>query len=247
MKTPILGLCGPTGAGKGFIVEELVKRGYPVERIISCTTREKRSDEIHGVHYYFITREDFDAKQERGDFLESGCGKYCYGTLKSEFERIDGLNKIPILEIGHKGMQKMQGILEETVWELHPVGVLPGELSYQEIVSNFPDLQISFNIASGIPEVPMEEDRVRLIKEYQDLLRKRLHLRSTESVEEIEQRLISSGEILEFFLSGSAQEKGFKMISNTLHGSSDPIKELLLRVKFLKGRNEIGNELKLKI
>lgn len=246
MKKPILGLCGPTGAGKGYILDELLKRGYPVERIVSYTTRKKRPNEINGVHYYFVSRKEFESTKDENGFFESSCWKDCYGTPKSEFERINGIGKIPVLEIGHLGMQKMQGILYSTDWELCPVGVLPGELSYERIQETHPHISISFKISSGIPEITNHKDRAFLIQEYKDLLRNRLNQRATETPEEISQRITNSSDILEFFLSGVAEEKGFKMISNTIDNFHDPIAELLIRAQFLNPNQEISNELKSK-
>lgn len=83
-------ISGPSGAGKGTIVQELLKiyRIYndKVYLSVSVTTREPREGEVEGINYYFITLEEFEQKIKENEFLEYnkyGTGKY-YGTLKSK-------------------------------------------------------------------------------------------------------------------------------------------------------------------
>ena len=82
-------ISGPSGVGKGTIVKLLQKKyqeeGKKLYLSISCTTREPREGEMEGVHYYFITEEEFLRRISEGDFFEYnkyGTGKY-YGTPKS--------------------------------------------------------------------------------------------------------------------------------------------------------------------
>ena len=63
-------ISGPSGAGKGTIVSELMKKDDKLALSISCTTRYKREGEIDGVHYYFVDKERFTHMIEEGDFLE---------------------------------------------------------------------------------------------------------------------------------------------------------------------------------
>ena len=82
-------ISGPSGVGKGTIIELLKKRYLKENKklylSISCTTRSPREGEIDGVHYYFISEDEFLERIKRNDFLEYnkyGTGKY-YGTPKS--------------------------------------------------------------------------------------------------------------------------------------------------------------------
>lgn len=106
-------LSGPSGSGKTTIVNRLLAEA-PVKlyKAISATTRPPRQNEIDGVDYYFLTPEEFDARRERGDFLEceqvhnSG---YWYGTLRSELEKARGLGAWAFLEIDvHGALHVMQ-------------------------------------------------------------------------------------------------------------------------------------------
>ena len=62
-------LSGPSGCGKGTIVKELLKK-YPdtFALSVSATTRAPRVGEVDGVHYYFITREEFEHRRMPNKF-----------------------------------------------------------------------------------------------------------------------------------------------------------------------------------
>ena len=84
MKNVLLVVSGPSGVGKGTLVKELIKRRSDVVESVSCTTRAPRDKEIHGKHYFFLSKEEFLQKVAEGDFLEydehmSGM----YGTPRS--------------------------------------------------------------------------------------------------------------------------------------------------------------------
>ena len=78
-------LSGPSGVGKSTLVGKLREALPELEFSISCTTRSPRGSEQHGVEYYFLSREEFDAKRENGEFIESAnVFSNSYGTLKSD-------------------------------------------------------------------------------------------------------------------------------------------------------------------
>ncbi len=100
----------PSGAGKTTIVRELLKSFNNLAFSISVTTREKRSYEVDGKDYYFLSKLDFDKKVENNEFLEWEEvyeGVY-YGTLKSEINRIWGTNKAVIFDVDVKGALKIK-------------------------------------------------------------------------------------------------------------------------------------------
>jgi guanylate kinase len=80
----------PSGAGKTTIVKHLLKQDFGLEFSISATSRAPRSTEAHGKDYYFLTQAEFRQKVANGEFLEweEVYAGTCYGTLKSEVERI---------------------------------------------------------------------------------------------------------------------------------------------------------------
>ena len=52
-------ISSPSGGGKGTILKELFKRHENLRMSVSATTRAPRLGEEHGVHYYFMTKEEF--------------------------------------------------------------------------------------------------------------------------------------------------------------------------------------------
>ena len=83
-------MSAPSGSGKTTIVRELLKRIPELRFSISATTRQKRSAEIDGVDYYFLTKEDFQEKIKSNQLLEweEVYEGIRYGTFKAEVQRI---------------------------------------------------------------------------------------------------------------------------------------------------------------
>ena len=102
-KGVLLIISGPSGSGKGTIVEQLVSElGYCVS--ISATTRNPRPNEKDGIHYFFKTKEEFEKMIDNGELLEHAafCGNY-YGTPKKYVEEQLESGKNIILEIEVQG------------------------------------------------------------------------------------------------------------------------------------------------
>lgn len=98
---------GPSGVGKGTILKEVFERsGLPLEMSVSATTRPPRPGEIDGVHYHFLSREEFDDKIKTRDFLEHfqvfGSGHW-YGTLRERVRESMERGKWVVLEIDVQG------------------------------------------------------------------------------------------------------------------------------------------------
>jgi len=79
----LLVLAGPAGSGKSTLCDRLVTEAPSFARVITTTTRAPRAGEIDGVHYHFLTPEQFDRKIAAGEFLEWAWvhGQRRYGTL----------------------------------------------------------------------------------------------------------------------------------------------------------------------
>jgi guanylate kinase len=98
-------LSGPSGVGKGTIRELFIhKPELNIAFSISMTTRKMRQNEINGVHYYFVSHQDFQLAIENNELLEYAefVGNY-YGTPLKEVERLRNLGFNVLLEIEVQG------------------------------------------------------------------------------------------------------------------------------------------------
>lgn len=95
----------PSGSGKTTIVRELLKRFDCFEFSISATSRQPRGAEQNGIDYYFLTNEEFKERVARDEFVEweEVYQGTCYGTLKSEMERIWNNGKVIIFDVDVMG------------------------------------------------------------------------------------------------------------------------------------------------
>ncbi len=110
-------ISGTTCAGKGTVIEELLKRNKNLQLSISYTSRAMREGEKDGVDYYFITKEEFEKKIENDDFLEYAWihNMQYSGTPKKEVKDILETGKDVILEIEVQGAQKIKEMFPETI------------------------------------------------------------------------------------------------------------------------------------
>jgi len=105
-------ITGPSGVGKGTLIERLLERIPELELSTSATTREPRPGEVDGRDYHFLSPEEFRRRLESGDFLEhaSYSGNY-YGTLRSEVEqRVSECHSV-VLEIEVQGARQVRDSL----------------------------------------------------------------------------------------------------------------------------------------
>lgn len=112
----LLVISGPSGAGKGTICKELLKRDKNMNLSISATTRNPRVGEEEGVNYFFLERDKFKEMMKNNEFLEHAeVYSNFYGTPKQYV--LDKLEegKDVLLEID------IQGALN--VKEIYPDGV----------------------------------------------------------------------------------------------------------------------------
>ncbi len=109
-KNNLIIFTGPSGVGKGTIVDKLFKDLTDIEFSISCTTREKRPGEVEGEDYCYKTREEFQQMIKEDKFLEWAefVGNY-YGTPRNFVVDTLSSGKDVFLEIEVQGaLQVMQ-------------------------------------------------------------------------------------------------------------------------------------------
>lgn len=106
---------GFSGAGKGTIMKELIRRYDNYALSVSATTRKPRPGEVHGKDYFFISREEFEKMIREDALIEYAtyAGNY-YGTPRKYVEEMMAAGKDVILEIEVQGAQKIKEKMPET-------------------------------------------------------------------------------------------------------------------------------------
>ncbi|MBQ0056487.1 MAG: guanylate kinase [Bacteroidales bacterium] len=95
----------PSGSGKSTLVNYLMSQNQDLAFSVSCTSREPRGTEKHGIEYYFLTPEEFRQRIANNEFLEyeEVYPDKFYGTLKSEVERLSNEGKTVVFDVDVKG------------------------------------------------------------------------------------------------------------------------------------------------
>ena len=102
-------ITGPSGAGKGTLIQRLLDRLPELEVAVSATTRLQRPGEVDGREYWFLDEQEFVRRIEQGEFLEHVQfvgGRY--GTLSTEIERISADGRVCVLELEIDGALRVQ-------------------------------------------------------------------------------------------------------------------------------------------
>lgn len=115
-KGMLLVLSGPSGVGKSTMCGYFLEGRDDFEFSISATTRAPRPGEVDGKDYYFKTQEEFDRLVEEDAFIEwaNNFGK-CYGSLKSEVERITSSGKNVLFDVDVKGAINIMKLYPEAM------------------------------------------------------------------------------------------------------------------------------------
>ena len=109
-------ITGPSGAGKGTLIQALVERLPDLEVAVSATTRTQRPGEVDGREYWFLSEAEFVRRIDEGGFLEHV--EYVggrYGTLASELDRIAAEGHVCVLELEIEGALRVQEQVDGSV------------------------------------------------------------------------------------------------------------------------------------
>jgi guanylate kinase len=116
----------PSGAGKSSLVKALLNQDASIRLSVSCTTRAPRAGEIDGVHYHFISRENFQVRLGQSEFLESAevYGNF-YGTSQRWIEEEMAAGRDILLEIDWQGAAQVRKLIPA----VKSIFILPPSLS----------------------------------------------------------------------------------------------------------------------
>jgi guanylate kinase len=181
---PVLVVTGQSGAGKGTLIKRLLAEFPELELAVSATTRARRPGEIDGVHYYFISEQEFDRRLATGDFLEHHVFPWGQrsGTLVSEIDRIAADGRVCVLELETEGAlavaQRIPGAT--TVFITAPIAELERRLrdrateSAGEIEERLRVAQQQFEVADRFDYVVENDDLARATAELAAIVRRQL-------------------------------------------------------------------------
>lgn len=180
MKHLLLVLSGPSGVGKGTIVNHLLRQGnYALS--VSCTTRTPRSGEREGKEYFFVTKDEFLHLIENGGLLEynNHFGNY-YGTPKKFVdEKLQDYDVILEIEVdGALQVKKSHPdavlimILPPSVEELHARLVHRGSETEDKIEERISRMKYEISKKLEYDYVVINDDLQSAVKEIETIIEK---------------------------------------------------------------------------
>jgi len=101
-KNKVFVISGPSGVGKGTLVERVLKRVPRISRSVSVTTRRPRHGEKASYHYHFISDEEFRNRRKSGEFLEwAEVHGNLYGTLEQTVNHMisEGQDVVLVIDV----------------------------------------------------------------------------------------------------------------------------------------------------
>ena len=109
-------LSSPSGGGKTTIARMMLERRPDVGYSVSCTTRSPRPGERDGQDYYFLSKDEFEARRARDEFAEHAVVHgHLYGTLRQEVMQVLESGKHVIMDIDVQGARQFSRAFPESV------------------------------------------------------------------------------------------------------------------------------------
>jgi len=182
---------GPSGAGKGTLIQALLDHVPELEVAVSATTRLQRRGEEDGLEYWFLTDAEFVRRVHEGDFLEHVTyvsGKR-YGTLRSEVDRIAAAGRLPVLELETEGALNVKEDVPGavTIFITAPIPELERRLheraseSEGEIGERIGLARKQLNQADEFDYVVVNDDLDRALRELEEIIARELAAAGTMS------------------------------------------------------------------
>ena len=109
-------ISGPSGVGKDAVLRELKLRRKDLHFVLTATSRPKRAEEVEGVDYIFLTREEFEGRIAAGEFIEYANVYQDYkGCLRSQVTDALDSGKDAILRVDYQGALTYRRLFPEAV------------------------------------------------------------------------------------------------------------------------------------
>ena len=114
--TTVFIISAPSGSGKSTLVSRVMEQDKGLKFSISFTTRQPRGNELEGVNYHFISREEFEERLGRREFLEYAevFGNY-YGTHAGELQKAQAGGYDLVLDIDVQGARQLKNGIPDAV------------------------------------------------------------------------------------------------------------------------------------
>jgi guanylate kinase len=107
---------GPSGVGKDAIIDRLKESEVDTHFAITATTREKRANETAGIHYYFLTQDEFAEWETSGKFLEHAqVYQYRYGVPRDPVAAALARGQDVIIKIDVQGAAAIRSLIPESI------------------------------------------------------------------------------------------------------------------------------------
>jgi guanylate kinase len=185
---PVFVVTGPSGAGKGTLIRLVVPQVVELAPAVSATTRPQRPGEQDGVHYWFLSPDEFERRIRAGEFLEwvDYVGNR-YGTLNSEIDRLRAEGRAPLLELETEGALRVKRRVPNalTIFVTAPLAELERRLrarateSTGEIGERIETARRQLAQQDEFDYVVKNDDRDRAARELAELIRRELAAAAT--------------------------------------------------------------------
>jgi guanylate kinase len=110
-------ISGPSGVGKDTVMLRMQERGMPFHFVVTATTRPRRENEVHGVDYFFVSKEEFARMIEHNELIE-------YAIVYSDYKGIPKQQVRQALASGQDVVMRLDVQGAETVRRLAPGALL---------------------------------------------------------------------------------------------------------------------------
>lgn len=110
-------ISGPSGVGKDSVVQRMKERGFPFHFVVTATTRERRENEVNGVDYFFVGKDEFARMIESNELIE-------YAIVYGDYKGIPKAQVRDAFASGQDVVMRIDVQGAETVRKLAPEALL---------------------------------------------------------------------------------------------------------------------------